>query len=129
MHPLPRGVYRWQSILGREVHNSLQIKHVEIALKDDHRLGMLAERSGKCPLIVVGLSYFQELQLDAQHSGGALHGFPTLPAKALTREGSHARAARHRLLQDLQSLLVEIRGHGGEPCDVRARMREAGNVS
>src|SRR6266545_5309718 len=26
MHPLSRVVYRWQSILGREVHNPLQVK-------------------------------------------------------------------------------------------------------
>src|SRR5262249_2537123 len=66
LDPPPRIVDRWESILGREVHNPLQVKQVNIAWQYDHRLGTLADRGGKCPLIVVGLSHREELQLDAQ---------------------------------------------------------------
>src|SRR5262249_5130798 len=91
--------------------------------------GTRAAGGGKCPLIVVGLAHVQAMQLDRQRSGGVLHGCPTLPAYAMTLEGSHARAAGHRLLQQFQSLLVEIQGHGGHSCAVRAGRRTSGNES
>jgi hypothetical protein len=49
-------VYRWQSMLGREVHNPLLVQHVRIALLYDYRLRPFADCCGKGPLIVVGLS-------------------------------------------------------------------------
>jgi hypothetical protein len=76
--------------------------------------------------------------MDAQRAGGVLHGSPPLRgwhAEALTgggvltREDRHASAARDQLLQELQALLVEIRGHSGHPRDVRARLCEARNAA
>src|SRR2546428_723951 len=46
LHPRPRTVYRWQAMLGREVHNALPVKGVKIALQHDHGLRTLAERGG-----------------------------------------------------------------------------------
>ena len=67
----PEAVVTAWSMLGREVHNALQVKGVQIALKDDHGLRTLAERGGKGPRIVLGRLHQQEVQVDAQRAGGA----------------------------------------------------------
>src|SRR5215831_16960033 len=137
VHKLARIVDRWQAMLGHEVHHPLQVPPVyliQIALPDEQRLRLLVERCGIAPLIVVGFSHLQALQVDAQLVASELHVFPLQPAWLewgsrtgywRTPEDSYVRDAWHGLFEQLQSHRLAIPAHGSPPRDVRTRMREA----
>src|SRR5215471_10295480 len=99
---------------------------------------MLVDCCGIGPLIVVGLSHLEALELDAQPGGGKLHVFPLQPAWLewgirtgywRTPEDSDVRDTWHCLFEQLQAHRLAIPAHSSPPRHIRARMREARHQS
>src|SRR5439155_3300347 len=73
----------------------------------------------------------EALELQPQRWGGGRQLSQDWPISWIGRipEDCHARKAGYDLLQELQPLPAELRGEGGHPGDVAARVCQAGDES
>jgi hypothetical protein len=95
--------------------------------QDNERIGPLADRVGDSLLERSGFPRLHGLKGDPQRAGRGLHllhflGFVRVEGVV---EHGHAMDRRHSLLEQLQALGREIRGHAGDARNVAAGARDA----